>query len=86
LVNGERRLTEKEMLRLQGFPENFKIACGYSATRKQAGNAVPVPMIKAVINSALEADNQKQALLLRGTVSIQDQLPLPSLCNGKRTA
>ncbi len=55
LVNGERRLTEREMLRLQGFPESFKIICGYSETRKQAGNAVPVPVVAAVIRNLLEA-------------------------------
>jgi DNA (cytosine-5)-methyltransferase 1 len=49
LVDGVRRLTMREMLRLQGFPDSFKIVCGYSATRKQAGNSVPVPMIQAVI-------------------------------------
>lgn len=55
LVDGVRRLTMREMLRLQGFPEDFKIACGYSATRKQAGNSVPVPMIQAVIEQVLAA-------------------------------
>ena len=55
LVDGIRRLTMREMLRLQGFPENFKIACGYSATRKQAGNSVPVPMIQSVVRNVLVA-------------------------------
>lgn len=55
LVNGERRLTEREMLRLQGFPESFKIVCDYSATRKQAGNSVAVPCVTAVIGAALDA-------------------------------
>jgi DNA (cytosine-5)-methyltransferase 1 len=55
LVDGVRRLTTREMLRLQGFPDHFKIACGYSATRKQAGNSVPVPMIQAVIEQVLAA-------------------------------
>ncbi|NOX17274.1 MAG: DNA (cytosine-5-)-methyltransferase [Chlorobi bacterium] len=53
LVNGERRLTPREMLRLQGFPEKFKIAVSEYQTRRQAGNAVPVNMIKAVIDSFL---------------------------------
>lgn len=48
LVDGIRRLTSREMLRLQGFPDKFKIVCNYQQTRKQAGNAVPVPVIKAV--------------------------------------
>ena len=49
LINGERRLTPREMLRLQGFPDNFEIVCSDTQTRKQAGNAVPVPMIQAVM-------------------------------------
>lgn len=49
LVNGERRLTPREMLRLQGFPESFKIACTASQTRKQAGNSLPVNVAEAVL-------------------------------------
>lgn len=55
LVNGKRRLTPREMLRLQGFSDNFKIVCNDSQTRKQAGNAVPVPMIREVIKEVLYA-------------------------------
>ena len=55
LVDGERRLTPREMLRLQGFPDTFEIVCNDSQTRKQAGNAVPVPMIAAVIEQVLKA-------------------------------
>ncbi len=53
LVNGERRLTTREMLRLQGFPDSFKIAVSESQTRKQAGNAVPVNLVRAVFESFL---------------------------------
>lgn len=49
LVNGERRLTPREMLRLQGFPDNFKIVVSDTQTRKQAGNAIPVDMVAKVI-------------------------------------
>jgi len=55
LVNGERRLTPREMLRLQGFPNHFEIVSNDSQTRKQAGNAVPVPMIASVLNEVFEA-------------------------------
>ena len=48
LVNGERRLTSREMLRLQGFPDTYKIVVSDGQVRKQAGNAVPVNVIKAV--------------------------------------
>ena len=54
LVDGVRRLTMREMLRLQGFPEKYKIVCNYSETRKQAGNSVPVPMITAVLNQVVK--------------------------------
>jgi len=49
LVNGERRLTPREMFRLQGFPDNYKIVVTDGQARKQAGNAVPVNIVKAVI-------------------------------------
>lgn len=50
LVNGKRRLTPREMLRLQGFPDSFKIACNDSQTRKQAGNSLPVNVAFAVLD------------------------------------
>jgi DNA (cytosine-5)-methyltransferase 1 len=49
LVNGERRLTPREMFRLQGFPDTYKIVVNDSQARKQAGNAVPVNIVKSVI-------------------------------------
>ncbi len=49
LVNGERRLTPREMFRLQGYPDWYKIVVSDVQARKQAGNSVPVNMIKAVI-------------------------------------
>jgi len=60
LVNGIRRLTPREMLRLQGFPDTFKIVCNDSQTRKQAGNAVPVNVIKAVLKEALHAKTKAE--------------------------
>ena len=60
LVNGTRRLTPREMLRLQGFPDTFQIVCNDSQTRKQAGNAVPVNVIKAVLEEALNAKTKAE--------------------------
>ncbi|MBF2760183.1 MAG: DNA (cytosine-5-)-methyltransferase [Ectothiorhodospiraceae bacterium AqS1] len=54
LVNGERRLTPREMFRLQGFPDDFNLHEKISQCRKQAGNAVPVPMIEATIKGLLD--------------------------------
>ncbi|MCP4423370.1 MAG: DNA (cytosine-5-)-methyltransferase [Chloroflexi bacterium] len=53
LVNGERRLTPREMLRLQGFPDSYKIVVSNFQARKQAGNAVPVKVVRAVLESVV---------------------------------
>ena len=67
LVNGERRLTPREMLRLQGFPDWFKIVVSDGQAKRQAGNAVPVNMIKAVVQKLLPyvAASLDQAAVLR---------------------
>lgn len=57
LVNGRRRPTSRELLRFQGFPDSYKIVVSHMEIRKQTGNSVPVPMIRAVakkIHYALE--------------------------------
>jgi DNA (cytosine-5)-methyltransferase 1 len=73
LVNGKRRLTSREMLRLQGFPEDFKINVGYQAMRKLTGNSVAIPVIEAVakqmiqsisLNRLKRVDTNKDSLLL----------------------
>lgn len=51
LVDGERRLTPRECLRLQGFPDEFRMVVSDCQIRKQAGNAVPVDMIRCVLES-----------------------------------
>jgi DNA (cytosine-5)-methyltransferase 1 len=48
LVNGERRLTPRECLRLLGFNESFKIVCNDYKMRKLTGNSVCIPVIKAL--------------------------------------
>ena len=55
LVNNERRLSEREMLRLQGFPESYKIVVPYSAFKKQIGNSVAVPVIEAVARQMIKS-------------------------------
>jgi DNA (cytosine-5)-methyltransferase 1 len=62
VVNGIRRLTDREMLRLQGFPEDFKINIPYSQLRKVVGNSVSIPVIKAIAGEMIKALDQKQKL------------------------
>lgn len=57
-VNGIRRLTPREMLRLQGFPETFKIVVPDTQIRKQAGNSVVVPKMEAVAAAMIDAIEQ----------------------------
>jgi DNA (cytosine-5)-methyltransferase 1 len=59
LVNGRRRLTPRENLRLQGFPEDFPTVVADSAIRKQCGNSVPVTMIEAVAKQIVAALSEK---------------------------
>lgn len=48
LVNGYRRPSSRELLRLQGFPDNFRIVVSHQEIRKQTGNSVAVPMMTEV--------------------------------------
>lgn len=59
LVNGKRRLSPREMLRLQGFPEDFKIVVSYQAMRKLTGNSVAVPVIDAVAGKVMKAIRER---------------------------
>ncbi|MEA5533488.1 DNA (cytosine-5-)-methyltransferase [Crocosphaera sp. XPORK-15E] len=60
LVNGKRRLTEREMLRLQGFPDSFKLVGSYSTARKLVGNSVAVPCVVSILNSLFDAVTKNQ--------------------------
>ncbi len=55
LVNGYRRPSSRELLRLQGFPDTFKIVVSHQEIRRQTGNSVPVPMIRAVAKKIHQA-------------------------------
>lgn len=59
VVNGVRRLTDREMLRLQGFPDEYIINIPYSQVRKVAGNSVSVPVIKLIAEQMLLSLNNK---------------------------
>lgn len=60
LVNGIRRPSSRELLRFQGFPDDFKIVVPHGEIRRQTGNSVAVPMIRAVaerIDGVLRGEN-----------------------------
>jgi DNA (cytosine-5)-methyltransferase 1 len=48
VVNGVRRPTSRELLRFQGFPDDFPIVVSHHEIRRQTGNSVPVPVIRSV--------------------------------------
>jgi len=60
LVNGERRLTPRECLRLMGFDDSYKIVCNYQQMRKLTGNSVCVPVIRAIAQEMIAALEQKK--------------------------
>ena len=52
LINGEaRQLTPRECARMQGYPEWFKPHESAAQARKQFGNAVAVPVMKAILSA-----------------------------------
>ena len=61
LINGIRRPSSRELLRLQGFPDSFKVVVSHSEIRRQTGNSVAVPMIREIakkINNIINTENE----------------------------
>jgi len=50
-----RFITVREAARLQGFPDTIKFEGSLTSTQIQVGNAVPVPLAKAVFESVLQS-------------------------------
>jgi DNA (cytosine-5)-methyltransferase 1 len=50
LVKQDRFFTLKECLKIQGFPENYKLVDSYSHSLRQIGNSVAVPVVKKIYN------------------------------------
>jgi DNA (cytosine-5)-methyltransferase 1 len=42
------------MLRIQGFPDEFRIVVNYGQIKHQTGNSVAVPVIRAVAERVVE--------------------------------
>lgn len=56
-VKQMRKLTEKECLKLMGFPENYKIKKNSSHSYKQIGNSVVVPIIQEIATEIIRVLN-----------------------------
>ena len=56
VINQNRKLTERECLRLMGFPDNYKIGKGYQSY-KQIGNSVVVPVISKLAKELIRVSN-----------------------------
>ena len=54
-----RKLTPRECLRLQGFPESFKIVVSDTQAYKQAGNAMSVNVVKIILECIKLAKNKE---------------------------
>lgn len=57
-----RKLTPRECLRLQGFPEKFIIPVSDTQAYHQFGNSVAVPVVRAVAKKMLEEINKFQII------------------------
>lgn len=78
LVNGIRRLTSRECMRLQGFPDNYEMIVTDAQMKKLTGNSVPVPMIQAVAKNLISSlqnaiDLQKKILKSASRKVLRDQ-------------
>lgn len=54
LVSQNRKLSERECLRLMGYPDSYKIIENYHQSYKQIGNSVVVPIIKNIAQELLK--------------------------------
>lgn len=61
VVKQQRRLTERECLRIMGYPETYRIGKG-SQVYKQIGNSVVVPVITLLANEIVKILKEKKAI------------------------
>ncbi len=83
LVNGVRRLTPREQLRLQGFPEDFQICGSETKVRKQTGNSVPVPVVTAVAEQMMKVMRSEHYLTYSVTHQTYNQMQLLERAEGR---
>lgn len=73
--NKLRMLTEREALRLMGFPDSFKIVVSRAQMYKQAGNSIVVDVMLAVVREIINTGVFDDRL--RQTINIEETLLQP---------
>ena len=63
LVNGVRRPSGRELLRLQGFPEDFESVGNMMQVRKQTGNSAAIPVVQAIAEKMRQALEQRKPVM-----------------------
>ena len=53
LVKQKKIFSINECLKLQGFPKKFKITNSYSASLRQIGNSVSIPVVESILKEIL---------------------------------
>lgn len=62
----DRPLSIEEYRRIQGFPDNWRIEGTLLEQYKQIGNAVPIPLAKAIGDRIISDDNGKEMPTIKG--------------------
>ncbi len=70
---GVRRLTDRECLRLQGFPDTFAFPDNVCLSQryKQIGNSVSVPVVSSIVEKMLWAFYSKEVPTIKDTQGVQ---------------
>lgn len=54
IVNKSRKLTERECLRIMGYPDSYRIKENFHQSYKQIGNSIIVPIVKDISKNLIE--------------------------------
>jgi DNA (cytosine-5)-methyltransferase 1 len=76
LVNGKRRLTPRECLRLLGFPDSYKIVLNYMQMRKVTGNGVCVPVVRALAKEMIPCLKGEKPIKATSDPLLSEQLSI----------
>lgn len=60
IVSKNRKLTERECLRIMGYPDSYKIKKNFHQSYKQIGNSVIVPIVKDISEELVKMLNTKK--------------------------